>query len=368
MRLARRRSATTVLAVLAPGLLRDPRHRGRSDRAARPPPRASRAARTAPAAAPPAGEQDTAGLRPGIHWEEAQAHANDKLDLPAGGRVSVGFSPRSDDRWTVAGAAPRALPAGRRSGRELRDAMKQQHAAPTPASPRPPPTPAPAAEPTPAPTEAPPSPTPEPATEPDPATPAPTDTPVDQPVIDESDVIPAEPASWTSGTATAEATVQPAAVITQIGLRREVFGFLPYWELSDSSTTLDYAAISTIAYFGVGASATGTLIEDTRRLDRLDERGAHQPHQRGPPEPHPGRADRAELRLVGGRLHQAEGAPRQRTARARLAINIAEAIRDRGADGVNLDFEPLASGYADEFVLLLKRVRAELDAMSRATS
>ena len=42
-------------------------------------------------------------------------------------------------------------------------------------------------------------------------------------------------------------------------LTREVFGFLPYWEVSDSSTTLDYSKISTIAYFGVGAAANGSL-------------------------------------------------------------------------------------------------------------
>ena len=44
-----------------------------------------------------------------------------------------------------------------------------------------------------------------------------------------------------------------------------------------------------------------------------------------------------------------------------LARQIAAAVRDRGADGVNLDFEPLASGYADEFVALLKTVRTQLN-------
>jgi hypothetical protein len=43
------------------------------------------------------------------------------------------------------------------------------------------------------------------------------------------------------------------------GLRREVFGFLPYWELADDSTTLDWEKLSTIAYFGVGAAANGDL-------------------------------------------------------------------------------------------------------------
>ena len=42
------------------------------------------------------------------------------------------------------------------------------------------------------------------------------------------------------------------------------------------------------------------------------------------------------------------------TARADLARQIAAAVRDRGADGVNLDFEPIASGYADEFTALVR--------------
>ena len=35
-------------------------------------------------------------------------------------------------------------------------------------------------------------------------------------------------------------------------------------------------------------------------------------------------------------------------------------FRDRGADGINLDFEPLASTYSDEFVALIKTMRSEL--------
>ncbi len=53
------------------------------------------------------------------------------------------------------------------------------------------------------------------------------------------------------------------------------------------------------------------------------------------------------------------------TARATLAKNIATAIRDRGADGVNLDFEPIASGYAEEFTSLVRSVRAELDKVQK---
>ena len=48
-------------------------------------------------------------------------------------------------------------------------------------------------------------------------------------------------------------------------------------------------------------------------------------------------------------------------ARRTLARQIVAAVRDRGADGVNLDFEPLARGYADEFVSLLRTIRSEFN-------
>jgi len=322
-----------------------------------------------PAETPTPTEQDAAGLRPGIHWEEAQAHANDKLDLPAGGRVTVPFSPRADDRWTIGGGAPRKLPEGRRTGRELRDAMKSQSKAP-----------APDVEPSAAPTETPEEPAAEPSAEPtteeptaepsaaldlDPsASPTPTDTPVDQPVLDEGEVIEAEPASWTSTDSAAASVMEPAAVISPNGLKREVFGFMPYWELSDSSTTLDYSAISTIAYFGVGASATGTF-ENTAgwtgwtsaALTNLINE-AHRNHTRVV-------LTVQSFAWSSGQSTKQKALLGSATARATLARNIAKAIRDRGADGVNLDFEPISAGYADEFVLLVKRVRTELDAVAK---
>ncbi len=52
------------------------------------------------------------GLRPTIHYEDAVAHAHDRIRFAAGGRVTVPFKPRAGDRWRVDGRAPRALPAG----------------------------------------------------------------------------------------------------------------------------------------------------------------------------------------------------------------------------------------------------------------
>ena len=48
-------------------------------------------------------------------------------------------------------------------------------------------------------------------------------------------------------------------------------------------------------------------------------------------------------------------------ARLNLAKQAAAAVRDRGADGINLDFEPLVSGYEDQFVALVRTMRAELN-------
>ena len=43
--------------------------------------------------------------------------------------------------------------------------------------------------------------------------------------------------------------------------RGDVFGFLPYWELSDSSAVLNYPTLSTIAYFSVGVDRSGNLVK-----------------------------------------------------------------------------------------------------------
>ena len=251
---------------------------------------------------------------PSIHWEEAQAHANDVLSLPPGDRVTVGFTPRADDAWQIGGDRPRALPAGEASGRALRNLAR--------------------------------------------VTP-------DSPLVDPAEVVDAAPASV--ATTSAPAPMSLAAKVSAKGLRKEVFGFLPYWELTDQSTTLDDAKLSTIAYFGVGAAADGTLERTTssgattigwsgwtsaQLTGVIDD--AHRTHTR-------------VVLTVQSFAWSSTGAAKQKvllgssTARATLAHQIAATIRARGADGVNLDFEPLASGYADEFTALVRRIRVELD-------
>ena len=217
-----------------------------------------------------AGISDTPGQHPSIAYEEAMAHANDKNAFQPGGRVDVGFTPRAADRWPVDGRVPTALPAGRATGRQMAASREgttwADVSAPAP-GPGTTPGAGTAAEPTAAPDpgatpdpDATPDPgtSPEPSAMPDPppadptASPEATSGPVDGPAG--GSTIPATGASYTAP--------EPAPVIDPAaasGLTRQVFGFLPYWELSGASSKLNYDVLSTIGYFSVGADSKGNL-------------------------------------------------------------------------------------------------------------
>ncbi|HEX6474641.1 MAG TPA: hypothetical protein VF114_06100, partial [Candidatus Limnocylindria bacterium] len=65
------------------------------------------------------------------------------------------------------------------------------------------------------------------------------------------------------------AAVEPMGTLARVsaaglpnGLRKEVFGFLPYWMLTDSAlASMNYQMVSTIAYFSVNANKDGNLVK-----------------------------------------------------------------------------------------------------------
>ncbi len=278
----------------------------------------------------PEADPDPAG--PSIVAADAAAHANDRIDFKPGGRVTTPFVPRPDDGWSVGGGAPAALPAGAATGKAL--AASRQATVWAPGS-------------------------------------------------------TAAAARSTAGTNSVDlpggfrsvgaaypiaAQISPAGPLdapTGTSLRRQVFGFLPYWELSDPSTTLDYELLSTIAYFGVGATATGDLLK--RNSDGTTSTGwagwssarlaavidaAHARHTRVVLTVQSFAWTTGQARTQAALL----GSP---VARLNLARQVAAAVRDRGADGVNLDFEPLVKGREAAFVAFVRTLRAELDRIAK---
>lgn len=262
------------------------------------------------------GTAPAVAIRPSIQYEEALAHADDQIAFSPGGRVSVPFTPRPADDWLVAGAAPQRLPAGRLSGMDIREGIHARGSAGDQSTS--------------------------------------TIEPFDRAILDPEALVPA----------------RLAAAVDPGGLRREVFGFLPYWELTDSSTTLDWEKLSTIAYFGVGAAANGNL--ETKNSDGSTSVGwAGWTSSQMTQVIQAAHANNTRVVLtVQSFAWSSGGVTRQKallgsaTARGNLARQIAAAVRDRGADGVNLDVEPIVSGYAEEFTALVKAVRAELDAIA----
>jgi spore germination protein YaaH len=288
----------------------------------------------------PNGPPDDSAEGPSVHYRSAEEHAADEIDFEPGDRVSVPFVPRPDDEWTVDGGKPSSLSAGLATGSQMRDAPSGRAW----------------------------------------AIGAPDDVAVPSHLTsrrsDDTTESTREPQIAGTGVALARALVKPAAKtqstarVSTNGLRREVFGFLPYWEVGASGTVLDWRTLSTVAYFSVGClgdgnlwkrNADGTLSTgwagwtSSKMTSIIDAAHEHQ--------------TRVVL-TVTCFAWSSIGAATQAallgssTARSRLARQLAAAVRDRGADGLNLDFEPIVAGYADEFTKLVRSIRAELNAIA----
>jgi spore germination protein YaaH len=308
---AHRRVATPAAALLAAVLL-----------AGLAPTPAARAAEPEPAAVP--------DEQPSTAYLESMAHEHDEIDFEPGGRVRVAFAPRASDRWSIDGKAPRALPAGLASGVAMAAVPQGRAWVEEPG-----------------------------AKDPGGGDPR-TDASVDAPAGDAA--VNAHGVAWTPAVA-----AQVAGQDARSGLRRQVFGFLPYWELSGASSQLDYDVLSTIAYFSVGVNGRGDLKK--RDPDGSLTTGwagwtsasmtnvIDQAHARG---------TRVVLSITAFAWTSAQARVQRsilgsKANRDNLARQAAAAVRDRGADGINLDFEPLAAGYSDEFVAFLKSLRSELN-------
>jgi spore germination protein YaaH len=287
-----------------------------------------------PAGAHGHGAQDLTdpGTMPTIQYLQAEEHAADKIDFQPGDQVSIPFTPGKSDHWQVDGQEPQGLPPGHANGHEMRsEAPDAVWAAGAPTD----------------------------------LAGLAQDSPIDEPSSDAGPAADGAPASTTTSSSATDPS--SATAVGSTGLRREVFGFLPYWVIGGSTTIIDWRTLSTVAYFSVGCLQSGYL--DKVNPDGSATTGwagwtsskmtsiitaAHQNHTR-------------VVLTVSCFAWSSAGATRQArllgssTARANLARSVAAAVRDRGADGVNLDFEPIAAGYSNQFTALVRSIRAELN-------
>lgn len=175
-----------------------------------------------------------------------------------------------------------------------------------------------------------------------------------------------------AGSAT-DGTVQTTALVTAQGgatgpagalpngLRREVFGFLPYWKLDATTrSALRLDLVSTIAYFGIGVQSDGRLIRGTSSgwtgwaspaMTELMS-AAHARGVRVVPT--------VTLMSWNGDYTNLSTLLNSATARATFVADVATVIRDRNADGVNVDFEPVPSSLRSQFTTLIRELKAGL--------
>jgi len=169
----------------------------------------------------------------------------------------------------------------------------------------------------------------------------------------------ADPSAAPSGGA---GTPDPAKFgFARKGLRGEVFAFVTTTQVDEAVESLDLAATSTVVFFSLQAGANGSIQPGSTlrawsgaSVDRLIERA----HAAG-----------TKVVFAISRFSWSASQTANSTklldsaaARARLATEVADEVVRRGVDGVNVDFEPIPKGRADQFTDLVRRVRSELDA------
>ena len=169
-----------------------------------------------------------------------------------------------------------------------------------------------------------------------------------------SSLIPLAPSDGSGAQATLAATLPN-------GFNKQVFGFLPYWVLNATDLQwMRYDLVSTIAYFGVAARSDGTLATNTTGWSAWNSSFMtsviNAAHRRG---------DRVVLTVTMMAWDAASASGQatllgNATYRTRLVNNIVTAVRNRSADGVNLDFEPVATSLRSQYTAFVRQLKAAL--------
>lgn len=144
------------------------------------------------------------------------------------------------------------------------------------------------------------------------------------------------------------------------GMRGEVMAFATIPELTYARDTLDFTAVSTLAFFSLQAGADGSLLHDSRwrawnavLFDAVRDR-AHAAGTKVVVSVSRFSWSPAETAVTRALLASS-------ARRKRLALEIAAEVVRRGVDGVNVDVEPVPVGQKAAFTSFVRSLRAALD-------
>jgi hypothetical protein len=155
--------------------------------------------------------------------------------------------------------------------------------------------------------------------------------------------------------ASAPPTPAPPSLANAAPLRtHEIFGFAPYWTLSQSAG-FNVSGLSTLAYFSVDVNADGSLDHSGAGWDGYESQALADLVSRAH-----GAGDRVVLTVSDfdqASLNQLTSSP---TAGSTLATALVAAIEAKKLDGVNLDFEGEGSADQSGLTRLVTQVSAAI--------
>lgn len=158
----------------------------------------------------------------------------------------------------------------------------------------------------------------------------------------------------------ADPGILPRADVAKF-LSHEVYGYLPYWRLnSGTAAQLDYDLLSTIAFFGLGITATGDIDMAWRGSVAYLSSNAvavtNAAHAKG-------------VRVVptfqlfdAGSLGKMKAFLGSSAAQDRFIAQALDLMERRSADGANFDFEPMPASLTPQYLAFLTRFNDAMDA------
>jgi putative cell wall-binding protein/spore germination protein YaaH len=164
--------------------------------------------------------------------------------------------------------------------------------------------------------------------------------------------------------ATAGGAAGPAGALPN-GLRREVLGFLPYWKLDSATRSgLRLDLVSTIAYFSIGVQSNGYLARGSSTTPSVGWKGWTSAAMTELINAAHGRGVRVvpTITMMAWDYDYSEMSALLNSSsyRSRLVSEVVAMVRDRRADGVNIDFEPVPSSLRTQFTTLVRQIKAGL--------